>query len=216
MRGNFVAKTGYWLGKYPVTQREWQTVLAYNPSWFAKDNVGRDKVEGMNTGNFPVEQVSWSDCNKFLDKLNGRAGTEKVFGRPGKFVLPTEDEWEYACRGGKGNGRMYYFGDAPNGKFANCNGENPFGTEEKGPNMERTTSVGAYENLAPHPWGLCDMHGNVWQWCDDWYGSQHSKRNLRGGAWTNDARDCRAATRFGEDPFIGLRNIGFRVCFRTN
>jgi len=207
---------GYWLGKYPVTQGEWQAVMGNNPSWLSKDGGGKEKVAGMDTNRFPVETVSWIDCGKFLDKLNERGGMEKVFRKRGKFVLPHEDEWEYACRGGRGNSRPFYFGDVLNGRQANCDGNSPYGTDTKGPYKGRTTEVGEYESEAPHPWGLCDMHGNVWQWCENWYDSEQKLRVLRGGSWFTVARICRAACHVWGEPGYHDYDFGFRICFRLD
>ena len=158
---------GFWLAKYAVTQGQWRAVMGDNPSYFSKDGRGKDKVVGLETGQFPVEGVSWNDCQEFLKKLNDKklpAQLGKV-----KFALPHEDQWEYACRAGKGNKQPFYFGDKLDGNQANCDGRVPYGAPTPGPNLKRPTAVGAYEKISPHPWGLCDMHGNVWQWCVNRY-----------------------------------------------
>ncbi len=212
-RGKYTSK-GYWLGKYPVTQAEWQAMMGNNPSWFSKDGNGKENVVGLDTSRFPVEQVSWKDCGKFLDKLNDRGGVEKAFGKQGKFVLPHEDEWEYACRGSRGNAMAYYFGNLLNGKQANCNGSRPFGTDVNGPFIKRTSEVGAYERESPHPWGLCDMHGNVLQWCENWSDRNQTRHRARGGSWAVVAWACRSANRYPEVLEWRSEFLGFRVCFR--
>jgi formylglycine-generating enzyme required for sulfatase activity len=203
VRGRFKTK-GFWLGKYAVTQGEWKALMGENPSWFSKQGIGKDKVAGMNTNRFPVERVSWDDCQEFLRKLNVTAKVPDSMGK-GKFALPHEDEWEYACLGGKGNRQAFYFGNALNGKQANCDGGSPFGTTTKGPSIGRTAEVGSYENMAKHPWGLCDMLGNVYQWCDN--------RVNRGGAWGQAARDCCSASRGRHGHGLGNFYIGCRVAF---
>jgi formylglycine-generating enzyme len=212
------ASKGYWLGKFPVMQGQWQAVMGNNPSYFSRGGRAKENVTNLDTTRFPVEEVSWDDCAKFLAKLNDRGGAEKIFGKRGKFVLPNEDEWEFACRGNRGNGRAFYVGGMLNGKQANCDGSQPNGTEATGPCMGRTTEVGAYEHEAPHPWGLCDMHGNVYQWCENWYDGKQDERVLRGGCWMNAAWYCRAARRPAAEP--GFRNyqgaLGLRVCFRLD
>ena len=214
VRGKFLT-TGFWLGKYPVTQSEWVAVMGNNPSGF--NGKYDNQAKGLETSRFPVECVRWYDCQEFLDKVNGRvgrAGVARVFGKKGRFVLPHEDQWEYACRGGKGNKRAYYWGDELNGTQANCKGCVPFGTATKGQYLERTCSVdftneGKY---AKHPWGLCHMVGNVSQWCDNKYEQSDDDRVDRGGSWEDYAYKCRSASRGVCDPGLPFNAIGFRVC----
>jgi formylglycine-generating enzyme required for sulfatase activity len=213
-RGVYRSK-GFWLGKYEVTQGEWVGVMnGPNPSDFdgAKDN----KAKGMVTTWFPVERVSWDGCQGFLKALNDRSGAAGVFGGAGRFVLPNEDEWEYAYRGGKGNGRAFYWGDSLNGTEANCDGNYPYGGAAKGSYLERPAEVGSYESKSPHPWGLCDMAGNVWEWYDNKYKQSEDRRVLRGGSWLNLARVCRATYRVSSPPDRRDEDYGFRVCFRLD
>lgn len=215
VRGKFQTK-GFWLGKYPVTQEEWKAVMGNNPSEF--DGEKDNKAKGLDTSRFPVENVTWDDCQKFLKKVNKRDGVMKVFGKTGRFVLPHEDEWEYACRSGKGNKRAFYWGDELNGTQANCRGEWPYGTETKGQYLERTCAVeftndGKYEK---HSWGLCHMAGNVWQWCENKCKSEDGLPRdhfIRGGSWCMKAMYCRSA--FRNCPDIG-DSYGFRVCLRLD
>ena len=148
----YVSK-GFWLGKFPVTQHEWEAVMKENPSAFVHTN-SKIKADGIkHTLRFPVENVSWNDCQKFLTKLNMTAEAPAAMGH-GRFTLPHENEWEYACRGGKGNKRPFYFGDALNGMMANCRGDHPYGTSTSGPFLGRTSKVGDYEKIARIP-GAC-------------------------------------------------------------
>ena len=193
---------GYWFGKYEVTQRQWESVMGENPSRFK----GPDR---------PVEQVSWKDCQRFIDKVDAAARWQ--FG--GGTRLPTEAEWEYACRAGTTT--AYFWGNALNGDRANCNGNYPCGTTVKGRYREETADVGSY---SPNVWGFYDMHGNVYEWCSDWYGSYGGDatnptgvasgfiRVLRGGILISNARYCRSAYRDGYDPGYGNDCYGFRLC----
>jgi formylglycine-generating enzyme required for sulfatase activity len=210
---------GFWLGKYLVTQAEWKVVMGVNPSTFQPDGKGKDKLQNdkiQDTSRFPVEQVSWNECQKFLEKMNKRNGAAKVFGKAGQFVLPHENEWEYACRGGKGNKQAFYFGNELNGTQANCKGTAPYGTDKKSDYKERTTEVGSYAKDWPHPWGLCDMNGNVWQWCENKYENTAFALVIRGGSWRNIASWCRSASRSRTAPTYRDNIIGFRVCFRLD
>ena len=193
-------------GVYPVTQGEWTKMTGSNPSDFKS-------VAGQDTSRFPVECVSWDDAQEFIEKLN----KEHALGG-WRYRLPTEAEWEYACRAGTVT--PFWFGSELNGKQANCDGELPYESGE-GPNLERPSVVGAYK---ANPFGLYDQHGNVWEWCDDWYGeydtsesqdptgaSSGSSRVLRGGSWFGYAFSCRSALRGHYVPSHRDHYIGFRV-----
>jgi formylglycine-generating enzyme len=205
-RGTYTSK-GYWLGKYVVTQAEYEAVAGKNPSKFVPSQEEIRKAGIKDTSRFPVESVSWEEAAAFVKKLNVPKGMTK-----GQFCLPNEDEWEYACRGGLGNKRAFYFGNVLDGTQANCDGSQPYGTLAKGPYLRRPTEVGSYEQVAPHPWGLCDMHGNVWQWCEN---VESGKGNvLRGGAFNYAPVGHRSASRFWFVPGNFNDYRGFRLCFR--
>ncbi|HEX7378460.1 MAG TPA: SUMF1/EgtB/PvdO family nonheme iron enzyme, partial [Pirellulales bacterium] len=155
----------FYLGVYEVTQAEYERVMGENPSYFSSGGDGASSVSGLNTGRFPVESVSWEDAVAFCGKLSDFAG-ERAAGR--RYRLPTEAEWEYACR--EGATTPFSFGSQLNGREANCAGNYPYGTTEKGPLLERTTTVGSYRANA---FGLFDMHGNALEWCADWYDSDY-------------------------------------------
>jgi formylglycine-generating enzyme required for sulfatase activity len=202
-----ITKTFY-LGAYEVTQAQYRKVMGVNPSYFSATSGGKTSVAGQDTSNFPVENVSWHDAVEFCKKLSALA-EEKQAKRT--YRLPTEAEWEYACRGGRSS--PFHFGNTITPAKANFSGSN----------LSPTTSVGSYP---PSDFGLYDMHGNVWEWCADWYSTDYYKQSprkdpqgpktgtsrvLRGGSWDNVARYCRAANRYDSDPGYRNGNVGFRV-----
>jgi serine/threonine protein kinase/formylglycine-generating enzyme required for sulfatase activity len=191
-------KEDFEIAAYDVTQGQWQAVMGNNPSWFSRQGNGRLSLLDVSDEElklFPVEMVSWEDAKAFIKRLN-----EKERGRGYLYRLPTEEEWEYACRGGSTSEKecsSYFFLDGPAYELltdqANYNGNFPFGMSPRGKNVERTTRVGAYP---PNRLGLCDMHGNVWQWCDD--GTVPvglANRACRGGGWNGTAAACQAGYR---------------------
>ena len=208
-RGKFTTR-GFWMGKYVVMQSEWEVVMGSNPSYFSKGGEGEQDVVGMRTSRFPVENVSWDDCQEFLKRLNATAKLPLAVGK-GRFVLPTDDQWEYACRVGKGNKQPFYFGDTLNGRQANIDGTIPYGKTKPGPNLKRTVEVGSYEKVAPHPWGLCDMCGNVWQLCENKFGDSGNWRCQRGGSWVYSPRFARSAHRGAAPDDFRYRDNGCRV-----
>ena len=192
---------GFWMGKYPVTQEQWEAVMGAgtNPSHFKGAEL-------------PVEQVSWEDSQVFLEKVNALASG-------GGFRLPTEAEWEYACRAGTET--AFCYGNRLDATMANFDGNYPYGGGGTGVYRQKTTRVGMFK---PNGWGLYDMHGNVWEWCQDWYGgfsvgaeidptgaASGSRRVLRGGSWIHVASRCRSAYRGGDAPSSRNDNLGFRV-----
>jgi formylglycine-generating enzyme required for sulfatase activity len=195
---------------HDVTQGQWQAIMGDNPSWFSRKNGGRDWVPDVSDEElklFPVEEVSWDDAQEFLKKLN-----EKERGRGYLYRLPSEAEWEYACRGGatsEDDCSYHFYLDKPTNDLssaqANFNGNGPSGKAPPGPWLRRPTRVGAYPS---NKLGLCDMHGNVWQWTDT---AQGPDRVDRGGSWREAGPDCRATARFGLPPTTQGINLGFRL-----
>jgi formylglycine-generating enzyme required for sulfatase activity len=194
--------------------------MGNNPSDFSKKGNGKDKVKGEDTRRFPVERVSWQEATVFCKKLTERAGEKKLLL---KYRLPTEAEWEYACRGGASSHQPFHFGKSLSSKQANFDGRSPYGGANKGPDLGRTCKVGSYK---ANGFGLKDMHGNVFEWCSDrydqgYYGkspakdpqgaSEGSSRVIRGGAWENEASRCRSAFRTGRVPDYRDSRVGFRV-----
>ena len=188
---------GFWLGKYPVTQAQWESVMDCNPS---KSNIGF---------NYPVDSVWWNDCKDFIEKINSQLNINARF--------PTEAEWEYACRAGTTT--AYYWGNYYNSGKVNCDG-----SPKNGCFLNKTTSVGFY---GANSWGFYDMHGNVSEWCADFYGSYPTRSVIdpigvtfgtyhitRGGSYHSYSSSCRSADR-GFDYTIykyKLSSFGFRLC----
>ncbi len=206
-------KEDFQIAIHTVTQGQWQDVMGKNPSWFSRDGGGKEKVKDIKDEElklFPVEFVSWEDAQEFIKKLN-----DKEKGRGYVYRLPSEAEWEYACRGGATSEEDcsydFYFEKPTNdlsSTHANFNGDFPCGKAAKGPSLGRPTKVGSY---APNKLGLYDMHGNVWQWCEDLYDSKGSDRVFRGGSWDGIGRGCLAAYRVRYAPSGRARDLGFRL-----
>jgi uncharacterized protein (TIGR02996 family) len=204
-----------WLGVVPVTQGQFAKVMGRNPSAFSAGGEMADRVRGMDTSCFPVEMVSWHDAVAFCRTLS-ELPAEKKAGR--SYRLPTDAEWEYACRAGTTT--TYQFGDVLTHAQAHFARDRWERTGWNG----RTHKVGARK---PNAFGLYDMHGTVWEWCADWfdpssdYGA-HPRRDpqgpatgtdrvLRGGAWDVDADGCRSAYRNANVPEAANDRNGFRV-----
>jgi formylglycine-generating enzyme required for sulfatase activity len=200
----------FYLGAFEVTQAQYKAVKGTNPSAFSKESGGifASSVEGLDTSDFPVERVSWKDATEFCRKL-----TEKEATSGNVYRLPTEAEWEYACRGGATKTQKYHTGDTLTKDDANT-----------GWHLKRTAKVGSYK---PNGFGLYDMHGNVSEWCGDWYGTGYygkspeadptgpaegTYRVTRGGPYTDhDASQSTTATRFAVQPGFRGQSFGFRV-----
>ncbi|HVS40371.1 MAG TPA: bifunctional serine/threonine-protein kinase/formylglycine-generating enzyme family protein, partial [Gemmataceae bacterium] len=205
-------KEDFEIAVHDVTQGQWQAVMGENPSWFSRQGDGKGFVVDISDEElklFPVESVSWDDAQEFLKKLN-----EKERGRGYLYRLPTQAEWEYACRGGATSEEecsYHFYFDKPTNDLsseqANFNGNFPFGKAPQGKFLQRTTRVGAYPS---NRLGLCDMQGNVYQWCADaWKGG--SVRAYRGGGWSNTSEFCQAAFRNWDPPTVRVSVVGFRL-----
>ena len=209
----------YHLGMHEVTQVQYKQIMGKNPSGFQGDRVAERHPETgrlvteVNSANHPVEQVSWSDAVEFCQRLSALP-EEKKAGRV--YRLPTEAEWEYACRAGSQT--AYSFGSDEK-SLVNFGW---YDSNSKG----ITHAVGLKKANA---WGLYDMHGNVFEWCADWYGvypkgsatdprgpEDGSDRVFRGGCWLNVAVNCRSAFRYGLVPSIRSFNLGFRVALSSS
>ena len=192
----------FFLGKTEVTQQEWRAVMSSNPSRFADCGP-----------RCPVENVTFVEVQQFLAALNAQPDKALV------YRLPTESEWEYACRAG--NVTPFFTGDAITTAQANYNGKEPYGKAASGQFRQRPTRAGGFPANA---WGLQDMHGNVWEWTGDWYGPYPTEdatdpagpetgetRVVRGGSWQADAGSARCAARSSRDPNTREPSLGFRV-----
>ncbi|MDE5105825.1 MAG: formylglycine-generating enzyme family protein, partial [Trichodesmium sp. St17_bin3_1_1] len=191
----------FFMGKYVVTQAQWQAVMGNNPSYF----------KGASR---PVERVSWNDATAFCQKLSQITGK--------KYSLPSESQWEYACRAGTTT--PFYFGETITSELVNYRGSSTYADAPKGIYRKETTNVGIFP---PNAFGLYDMHGNVWEWCADewhsnydgaptdgsvWLDGDKDRSPLRGGSWAGIPISCRSAFRFNyawRDVLSDL--IGFRL-----
>ena len=202
-----VTLSSFYIGKYPVTQAQWQAIMGSNPSKFKGDNL-------------PVESVSWDDIQVFLTKLNTLYSPPSGGQGGGFFRLPTEAEWEYAARGGHKS--SFNKGGQGGFKYAGSN------------NIDEVAWYGNNSNNKTHPvgqkkpneLGIYDMSGNVWEWCQDWYDKDYYKnspannstgptsgtsRVLRGGGWSSIAVRCRVGYRIHFTPSNRNLNYGFRL-----
>ncbi|MGO8749019.1 MAG: SUMF1/EgtB/PvdO family nonheme iron enzyme [Thermoguttaceae bacterium] len=193
------------LGMFHVTQEEYQRVMGSNPGEFSVTGKWKDKIAGQDTRRFPVENVSWNDAAEFCQRLGPKEGKE--------YRLPTEAEWEYACRAGTTT--AWSFGDDE----SNLGSYGWFQSNSNG----TTHPVGQKQ---PNSWGLFDMHGNMWEWCADWYGKDYygaspvddpagpssgSARVLRGVSWNDWPPISRSAIRNGDRSDLRIAIVGFRV-----
>jgi formylglycine-generating enzyme required for sulfatase activity len=201
----------FFMGKYAVTQAQWRSVAGL-PQVERELDVDPAEFKG---DDLPVERVSWLDAEEFCLRLSVATGRE--------YRLPSEAEWEYACRAGTTT--PFHFGETITGKIANYNSSEVYRNEPKVKWRQKTIAVGSF---FPNQFGLYDMHGNVWEWCmDDWHSSYEgapndgsawlksaetaSRKVLRGGSWDFFPRLCRSAYRFSVTRVYRDVSLGFRV-----
>ncbi|MGK7940884.1 MAG: SUMF1/EgtB/PvdO family nonheme iron enzyme [Crocosphaera sp.] len=211
-----VTLEGFFLGKYPITQKQWEIVAQY-PKVKRELVIDPSSFKGSDR---PVECISWEDAVEFCDRLSQHSQRS--------YQLPSEAQWEYGCRGGTTT--PFCFGPTLTGELANYMAKRLYAGEGVGMYRQETTSVTAFY---PNGFGLCDLHGNVWEWCADaWYPSyedastsgeprsssqNETRRVLKGGSWDEDAYHCRCASRYAYHPQgVGLSQIGFRVMCKVH
>lgn len=208
----------YWMQETLVTQLQWHQLGGTSIAEMIKETEF-DSFNGLGD-NYPIYFVSWNEAVEFCNKLTTAL---KDYGL--KASLPTEAEWEYACR--CGSYLPYSFGDTCDGTQANCNGKFPYGQGKVGIWKEEATPVYSYK---PNPFGLYDMHGNMWEWCNDWYSETYYKDSpvvdpkgpefgvnkvVRGGSWRSHAECCRSAFRDQDAPDYRGRSAGFRITLKA-
>ena len=218
---HLVQLQGFFLSQTPITQAQWRQVADWKPNkgeqaWSKKLNPSPSHFKGDQR---PVEQVSWDDAMEFCHRLSHRTGRN--------YTLPSEAQWEYACRAGTTS--PFHWGATISTEIANYDGTKVYGDGEKGEHRQQTLDVASFP---ANPWGLQDMHGNVWEWCaDNWHDNyvgapedgrawidEGAKANdlkwrmLRGGSWSFNPRYCRSAFRYPDHPDFRSSNVGFRVC----
>ncbi|WP_310490138.1 formylglycine-generating enzyme family protein [Chamaesiphon sp. VAR_69_metabat_338] len=201
-----VTVPSFFMSKYPITQAQYRSIM------------GADAGFGLGAA-YPIERVSWDEAIEFCTRLSQKLGD--------RYTLPSEAQWEYACRAGTQT--AFHFGETITPEVVNYNGDFPYAGAPTGENRARATPVGSFP---PNQFGLYDMHGNVWEWCADEYRpSYHDapidgsawttgavpndvKRVMRGGAWDYVAKGCRSAVRGSLAPGSRMAGCGFRVVFR--
>ena len=204
-----VTVSAFYIGKFQVTQKQWKAVAS-----LPKVNHDLDPYPSYFKGDdLPVENVSWEDAVEFCQRLSKQTGK--------KYRLPSEAEWEYACRAGTTT--PFHFGKTITGELANYNASYTYANEPKGENRGETTPVGSFP---PNAFGLYDMHGNVQEWCEDdfhfsyngapndgsvWLSKRSSTKVLRGGSWVYSAASCRSADRDNSARDSRVSSHGFRV-----
>jgi formylglycine-generating enzyme required for sulfatase activity len=210
---------GFWMAKNEATQGQWKRIMGKLP--------GELTAELPEGDDYPVGNVNFGECEAFCRKLTELGRKSGELPKDWEFRLPTEAQWEYACRAGTTTATA--FGDKLSSKQANFKGK-PYNGAEPGPTLGRAAKVGSYP---PNAWGIHDMHGNTFEWCRDWYHAKlpggvdpdlhdakaKAERNRdgtysrcrRGGAWTDDGWPCRSACRLRFEPERRYDHIGFRV-----
>jgi len=208
----------FYMGVHEVTQKQYVDIMDSNPSSFQRSGLLKDAPADIDANQHPVDNVTWYAAVEFCRRLSQRPEEAKA-GRV--YRLPTEAEWEYACRAGSST--TFHYGDSLSSQQANFNGKHPFGDANSAVFLNRTTAVGSYK---PNKFGLFDMHGNLHEWCLDRFSRDYysvssqqdpqgpkygNSRVIRGGDWYSDGRDCRSAFRYADIPDGRFYALGMRV-----
>ncbi|MBQ8363508.1 MAG: formylglycine-generating enzyme family protein [Thermoguttaceae bacterium] len=233
-------ESGFWILATPVTQRQFMLTKKRNPAAFCSTGSFHYRVVDLDTSEFPIDNVSWNAAAIYCRKLSQKLRKAK---EPFSFDLPTEEEWEYACRAGTST--PFFWGDTWSPDKANCNGRSPYGPtaplwDDDGFTLERPTPVGSYP---PNAWGLYDMHGNISEWVADWYPAYEDSpecpelfaewrlpdsaeeslarefpreryKIFRSGSWREGAWAARSAARGFVSADLKDWSFGFRVVLR--
>jgi formylglycine-generating enzyme required for sulfatase activity len=207
---------GFWMGQNEVTQSQWQAVMG---TTLREQMVKAGTTNADGEGDeHPVYYLSHEEATEFCRRWTDSERRDGRLPAGWAYALPTEAQWEYACRAGTSSATA--FGDRLSSREANFDGNSPYNGADKGPYLKATTPVGRYR---ANDWGLCDMHGNVWEWCLDYYDQRlvggvdprgpatASSRVIRGGGWYDDGRGCRSALRYRVAPSFRYYLLGFRV-----
>ncbi|MFN0197119.1 MAG: SUMF1/EgtB/PvdO family nonheme iron enzyme [Planctomycetaceae bacterium] len=208
----------FYMGIHEVTQAQFERMMQTNPSSFTRAGLLKDAPPELDCSRLPVDNVTWYSAVEFCRRLSDLP-EEKAAGRV--YRLPTEAEWEYACRAGTTS--TFHYGDSLSSTEANFNGAHPYGDAARGPFLNRTEIIGSYQ---PNAFGLYDMHGNLHEWCLDRFDREYyrhsptddprgpekgTSRVIRGGDWYSDGRDCRSAFRYADIPHGRFYALGMRV-----
>ncbi|MDQ8192017.1 formylglycine-generating enzyme family protein [Roseibacillus persicicus] len=213
-----------------VTQAQWEKIMGTTIQEQIDSKVGPigrgaklvAKASALGPSQ-PMSFVNWADANAFCLKLTKLEKESGTLPPDLSYQLPTEAQWEYACRAGTTT--VFHFGNTLSAEQANFYGKKPYGIEKEGLYREKTTPV---KSFSANPWGLYDMHGNLYEWCADWYADQASGgldprgpdtgdgRIIRGGTWNRVANSCRSAYRYSSGPESRSYNIGFRIILQKS
>ena len=220
-----VISEDFWISSTELTQKQWLEVMDISLQELIESKIGAlgrganlKKKPSAIADDQPMCFVSYFDALEFCQKLTEKERENGSLPEGFLYTLPTEAQWEFAARAGSKT--VFCYGDSLTSNEANFYGKIPYGSDKEGTYREQTTAIKTFK---PNAWGLYDMHGNVYEWCLDWYVeelpggddpvslTEGDSRSIRGGAWNRKASSCRSAYRYSYDPTQRTNNIGFRV-----